>query len=344
MNPRWFLVCFVMLLSRFPRIQIAALPTRLEKLSRLSSHLGVTLYAKRDDETGIGGGGNKIRKLEFLLGEALAQGADTIITQGAVQSNHVRQTVAMATKVGLKCQAILERRIPNTPENFDTTGNVLLDRLFGIEALRFVPAGTDMNAEMAKDWKELRSKGRKPYIIPGGGSNAVGALGYVHAALELIAQINTQHLNIDHIIVASGSSGTHAGLAAGFKALNTPVNLIGISVRQPEAFQVAKVAEEASKVADLLGTDAVSPDEVIVNSDYVGQGYGIPADSTFEAILTAARFEGMLLDPVYTGKAFAGLLGLIRAGQIRQGETVVFFHTGGDYGLFAYEKALLQHL
>ncbi|MFN7902347.1 MAG: D-cysteine desulfhydrase [Holosporales bacterium] len=333
-----------MLLSRFPRILLAALPTRLEKLSRLSSHLGVTIYAKRDDQTGVGGGGNKIRKLEFLLGEALAQGADTIITQGAVQSNHVRQTAAMAAKLGLKCQAILERRIPNTAESFDTTGNVLLDRLFGIEALRFVAAGTDMNAEMAKDAEALKAQGRKPYIVPGGGSTAVGALGYVNAALELVAQVNAQHLNIDHVIVASGSSGTHAGLAAGFKALSTRVNLIGISVRQPEAFQVAKVADEAGKVASLLGTPAVTPDEIIVNSDYVGQGYGIPAEHTFEAIMMAARFEGMLLDPVYTGKAFAGLLGLIRTGRIKQGETVVFFHTGGDYGLFAYEKALLQHV
>lgn len=333
-----------MLLSSFPRVQIAALPTRLEKLSRLSAHLGVTIYVKHDDETGIGGGGNKIRKLEFLLGEALTQGADTIITQGAVQSNHVRQTVAMATKLGLKCQAILERRISDTPESFDTTGNVLLNRLFGIEALRFVAAGTDMNAEMAIDAEELKTKGRKPYIIPGGGSNAVGALGYVNAALELVAQINAEHLTIDHVIVASGSSGTHAGLAAGFKALSTPVNLIGISVRQPKAFQIAKITEEAGNVANLLKTAAVPPNEIIVNSDYVGQGYGIPADHTFEAIMTAARFEGMLLDPVYTGKAFAGLLGLIRTGQIKQGETVVFFHTGGDYGLFAYEKALLQHL
>lgn len=334
-----------MLLTRFPRAVLTTLPTPLEKLDRLSAYLGgVNVWVKRDDLTGMGGGGNKVRKLEYLLGEALAQGADAIITQGAVQSNHVRQTVAAASKLGLPTYAILERRIKDTAASFEVTGNVLLDHLFGIKAVRFVEGGTDMNKEMAIEAEKLKALGKKPYIIPGGGSNVVGALGYVHAALELANQAVEQQLKIDHVVVASGSSGTHAGLAAGFKAFSTQVNLVGISVRQPEAVQIPKVADEAGKIAEFLGVSAASAKDIIVNSDYVGAGYGIPAEHTWEAVVLAAQLEGLILDPVYTGKAFAGLLGLARSGAFKKGENVVFFHTGGGFGLFAYEQQLLEYL
>ncbi|MFZ4405224.1 MAG: D-cysteine desulfhydrase [Pseudobdellovibrionaceae bacterium] len=334
-----------MLLTKFPRVVLSSLPTPLEKLERVSKHLsGVNVYVKRDDLTGCGGGGNKVRKLEYLLGDAVAKGADAIITQGAVQSNHVRQTIACAAKIGLPTYAILERRVQGTNQRFDETGNVLLDHLFGVNNLRFVNAGTDMNKEMQVEASRLREQGKNPYIIPGGGSNVIGALGYVHAALELINQANEKNLRIDHVIVGSGSSGTHAGLAAGFKAFSAGINLVGISVRQPEKFQVNKVWQEAQHVSEYMQSPALSEDEIKVDSSYVGEGYGLPTKGTWDAIVLAARLEGLILDPVYTGKAFDGLLGLARQGVFKPGENVVFFHTGGNFGLFAYEEQLRRHL
>ncbi len=334
-----------MLLSKYPRVKLANLPTPIEKLERLSKYFGnVNLYVKRDDETGLAGGGNKVRKLEYLIGDAIANGADTIITQGAVQSNHVRQTVAAASKMGLRSRAILERRISGTNERFDVTGNVLLDHLLGVESLRFVAADTNMNAEMEKEAEIVRASGGKPYIIPGGGSNAIGALGYVNAAIEIVSQVSATDLVLDHVVVTSGSSGTHAGLAAGFAALHTNVDLLGISIRQPESFQVKKILDEANKISEFLGVPAVSPELVKVNSDYVGGGYGVTTPETLEAITLAAQYEGLLLDPVYTGKAFAGLVGLIRKNYFKKGANILFIHTGGNFGLFAYEDEIMEYL
>jgi L-cysteate sulfo-lyase len=335
-----------MLLSQFSRIILGHFPTPFEPMPRVTAHIGGAkmFHVKRDDATGLAGGGNKVRKLEYLFGDALAKGADTIITQGAVQSNHVRQTVAAASKLGLKCRAILERRIQNTNERFEKTGNVFLNHLLGIESLRFVAAGTDMNAEMEAEANRVKAQGGTPYIIPGGGSNAIGALGYVHAALELVAQANERSQRIDHVIVTSGSSGTHAGLVAGFAAINANVKITGISIRQPQAVQHAKVVDETNKITDLLGIPAVKPQQVIVNSDYVGGGYGINTEAMFEATALAAQTEGLLLDPVYTGKCFAGMIGMARKGQFGADEHVVFFHTGGAFGLFAYEDEFYHYL
>jgi L-cysteate sulfo-lyase len=301
---------------------------------------GPQLYVKRDDCTGLATGGNKTRKLEFLIGEALAQGADTVITHGAVQSNHVRQTAAAAGKYGLKCAALLERRVPGHGPGYEATGNVLLDRLFGAE-IRFVPADTDMDAACAGLADELRGRGHKSYYIPGGGSNAVGALGYVDAALELLHQANGMGLRIDCVVHGSGSTGTQAGLVCGLEGANAGIDVLGICVRRAAPAQIEAVYRTASATAEHVGIKGgLDRARIVANGDYVGPGYGIPTAGTIEAIRLAALHEGLLLDPVYTGKAMAGLIDLCRRGFLTKGQNVVFLHTGGAAALFAYEAVL----
>ena len=312
-------------------------------MERLSAHLGgPKLFIKRDDCTGLSSGGNKTRKLEFLVGDALARGMDTLITQGATQSNHARQTAAAAAKFGLECHILLENRTGFDGGDYRLNGNVLLDRLHGAH-LSERPAGADMNAEMEALANELRSRGRKPYVIAGGGSNPIGALGYANCALELVAQANEKSLRIDHIVQATGSAGTQAGLLAGLCAIHARIPVLGISVRAPKSQQEESVFALAARTAELVGGEgAVRREDVVANSDFVGQGYGIPTDAMIDAVKTTARFEGILLDPVYTGKAMAGLIALVRAGAFRKGENVVFLHTGGSAGLFGYKDALSQ--
>jgi L-cysteate sulfo-lyase len=297
---------------------------------------GPKLYVKRDDCTGLATGGNKTRKLDFLMGDALAQGADTIVTQGAVQSNHVRQTAAAAAKLGLACAILLERRVPDVGVDYETTGNVLLDRLYGA-SIEFRPPGLDMNAEAEALAVRLRDGGAKPYVIPGGGSNRVGALGYVSAGLELIGQANDRDLPIDTVVLATGSAGTQAGLLVGLEGSNSGIDILGISVRQPKAKQEELVHKLANETADYLGVKGgISRDRVVANSDYVGPGYGQLTPAAVEAIKLTAQHEGILLDPVYSGKGMAGLIGLIRQGFFSKDENVVFLHTGGSAALFAY--------
>lgn len=327
-------------LDRFARVALCHAPTPLEPMSRLSDLLGgPRLWVKRDDCTGLAGGGNKTRKLEFLIGAALEQGADRVITHGAVQSNHVRQTAAAACRHGLACHALLERRVPDTSAGYEDNGNVLLDRLFGA-TLGYRPAGLDMNAEIEREAARMRADGARPYVIPGGGSNPTGALGYVQCAIELLDQAAGQGLCIDHLVTATGSTGTQAGLVAGLHAAGADLPVTGISVRQPRERQIDAVHGLAVGTARLIGATAPARERVRVDDGYVGAGYGIPANSTFEAISIAARLEGLLLDPVYSGKGFAGLLGMIRAGAFRPDQNVVFLHTGGATALFAYETAL----
>jgi L-cysteate sulfo-lyase len=325
-------------LSRFPRVRLAHLPTPLEPLDALSEHLkGPRIWIKRDDCTGLSSGGNKTRKLEFLLGDARAKNADTIITQGATQSNHVRQTAAACAKLGLKCHVLLENRTGMTEDVYLSGGNVLLDRLHGA-VIYARPAGADMNAEMATLAERLRAEGGSPYIIPGGGSNAVGALGYAGAALEIVSQANDLGLRIDWLVHATGSTGTQAGVVAGLAALNSGVPVLGVSVRADRRTQEENVHSLAVETARLLGApDVVRREQVRVEDGYVGPGYGVPAASTIEAVRLLARLEGILLDPVYTGKGMAGLIGLIRDGVFQAGSQVVFIHTGGSVGLFAYQ-------
>jgi len=326
-------------LARFPRIRLAHLPTPLEPLPRLSEALGVDLWIKRDDCTGLAGGGNKTRKLEFLLGEAWEQDADTLVTQGAVQSNHVRQTVAAAVANGMACEVILEERTGSTATDYVENGNVLLDRLFGA-VIRRVPGGTDMNAELEKTAQEVRDRGGRPYIIPGGGSNAVGALGYVDCAREIVIQADELDLKIDRIVTATGSAGTHAGLVAGLAVMGADIPVLGIGVRAPKEKQEANVLKLARETAALLGhPDRVTDAMVVADCDYVGEGYGLVDGAVIEALKLAARTDGIVLDPVYSGKAMKGLIALAKKRRFDQ-ETVVFLHTGGAQGLFGYQGDL----
>jgi len=331
-------------LARFPRARFAHLPTPLEPMPRLSEALGgPRLFVKRDDCTGLAGGGNKTRKLEFLLGAALEAGADTLVTQGAVQSNHVRQTAAAAARFGLKCEVILEERVPTNALDYTASGNVLLDRLLGAK-LRNVPAGSDMNAALETVAEEVRAAGGKPYVIPGGGSNPIGALGYVDCAIELVAQANAQGLVIDRIVTATGSAGTHAGLVAGLALIGADIPVLGIGVRAPKDTQEANVHKLAVQTAALLGhEERVAREMTVADCDYVGAGYGLVDEAVIDGLKLVARTEALLLDPVYTGKAMKGLIALSRAGAFKD-ETVVFLHTGGAQGLFGYHSVLEGHL
>ena len=329
-------------LSRFPRVRLAHLPTPLEALPRLSKHLdGPNLYIKRDDCTGLATGGNKTRKLEFLMAQALQEKADTIITQGAVQSNHARQTAAAAARLGMGCELLLENRVQDPDDAYLNSGNVLLDRLLGAR-MHHYPKDTDMTQAMSDLAEELRRKGKRPYIIPGGGSNPVGALGYVNCVLELLAQANEQGLVIDHLVHATGSAGTQAGLIVGLKAMHSAIPLLGIGVNAPQDLQEERVYTLAVETAQFIGAGGcVQRNDVVANCEYVGEGYGIATDSMKKAVSLLARLEGILADPVYTGKGLAGMFDLIKKGYFKQGENVVFLHTGGSAGLFAYYQQFL---
>ena len=329
-----------MLLSDFPRVHLAHLPTPLEHLPRLSEHLGgPDIYVKRDDCTGLASGGNKTRKLEYSMAAALKEGADTIVTVGAVQSNHVRQTAAAACKLGFKCEVLLEHRVVDPSEPYATSGNVLLDRIFGAN-LREYPGGTDFDEAMSEVADEVVTNGGKPYIIPGGASNRVGALGYVNCAIELLEQIDEQGLDIGHIVTATGSAGTQGGLIVGLKAMESDIPLLGIGVNIPQLEQEEKVYKLACETAELIGKPGcVAREDVVANCDYVGDGYGVPTESMNEAVLMLARYEGLLFDPVYSGKGLAGMIDLIRNGSLSSG-SIVFLHTGGSAALFAYVDQL----
>lgn len=326
-------------LARFPRIRLAHLPTPLEPLPRLSEALGVELWIKRDDCTGLAGGGNKTRKLEFLLGDAFEQGADTLVTQGAVQSNHVRQTAAAAAAHGLACEIILEERTGSTAVDYTRNGNVLMDRLFGAR-IRTVAGGTDMTFELETTAAEVTARGGRPYVIPGGGSNAIGALGYVDCAREIVVQADELDMQVDRIVTATGSAGTHAGLVAGLAMMGADIPVLGIGVRAPKDRQEEAVLKLARQTAALLGRpNAVTDEMVVADCDHVGGGYGIVDGAVIEALKLAARTDAVVLDPVYTGKAMKGLIALAGAGRF-ENETVVFLHTGGAQGLFGYESEI----
>jgi len=329
-----------MKLTNFPRIQITHSPTPLEFMPRLTEALGgPNIYIKRDDCTGLGSGGNKTRKLEFLMADAERLGADTIITQGATQSNHARQTVAIAVKMGMKCEILLEDRTGSKVENYKKSGNVFLDHLYGAR-VQEVPGGTDMNAAMASLADELRSKGQKPYVIPGGGSNPIGALGYVTCAMELINQFNTRDLRVDCVVHATGSAGTQAGLVVGLEGARSQIPVLGIGVRAAKEAQETNVYNLAVKTAELLGIPgSIKRESVTANCDYVGGGYGVPTPGMVEAVILVARLEGILLDPVYSGKGMAGLIDLCRKGHFKKGENIVFLHTGGAVALYGYMEA-----
>ncbi len=325
-------------LERFARVALCHQPTPLEPMPRLTEYIGgPNLWIKRDDCTGLASGGNKTRKLEFLIGDALEQGAEIVVTQGAVQSNHVRQTAAAACRYGLACHALLERRVPKTQDRYESTGNVFLDHLFGT-TIEFREAGLDMNAEGRAVTERLCAAGKQAYFIPGGGSNEIGALGYVECARELSVQAREAGITFDWIVMATGSTGTQAGLIAGLYALGDSTPVMGVSVRQKKEFQINAVHALAERTAAHIGHNGLPREMVLVDDGYVGAGYGVPAESTINAIRLAARLEGLLLDPVYSGKGFAGLIGMAKAGFFGVDDNVVFIHTGGSAALFAYEE------
>ena len=327
--------------SRFPRVNLAHLPTALEPMDRLSKELGgPRIWIKRDDCTGMSTGGNKTRKLEFLMAEAVEQGADLVITQGATQSNHARQTAACAAKLGIACHILLEDRTGSNDPNYNLNGNVFLDFLHGATAEKRPGSGLDMNAEMEDVAERFRAEGRNVYTIPGGGSNPTGALGYANAAMELVTQANNMGLKIDRLVHATGSAGTQAGLVVGLKAINANIPLLGIGVRAPKPKQEENVFNLAVKTAEKLGCPGVvAREDVEANTDYVGEGYGIPTQDGLAAIEMFARLEGILLDPVYSGKGAAGLIDLVKKGEFAGDENIVFLHTGGGVALFGYTAA-----
>jgi D-cysteine desulfhydrase len=333
-------------LSRFPRRRYTVGATPLEFLPNFTRALspdgqGPNIWIKRDDMLGLFPGGNKTRKLEFLVADALAQGADTLITCGAPQSNHCRITLAAAVKEGLKCRFVIEERVPGSFHE-DASGNHFMFRLMGVEALTVVPAGSNMAAAMQQVADELATQGRKGYIIAGGGSNALGGLGYVACAQELQQQFYEQGVHIDRVVVGSGSSGTHGGLVAGFIGNHINIPIVGIGVSRDPADQEPLVYKEAQAVADLLGLGLTIPREAVVSVGGFWQPkYSIPNEKMVEAVQLLARTEAILLDPVYTGKIMAGLIGLVRQGFFKPGENLLFLHTGGLPSLHAYEAVVL---
>jgi D-cysteine desulfhydrase len=330
-------------LARFVRRRYTPGPTPVEPLLHLSRHLGgPEIWIKRDDLTGLAGGGNKTRKLEFLVADALAQGADTLITVGAVQSNHCRLTAAAAVREGLKCRLVLEERVPGS---FDPKagGNNFLFDLLGVEAVTVAEAGSDLGAAMQRIADDLKASGRNGYVIPGGGSNPLGALGYVACAQEMLGQSFEMGVRFDHWLCASGSAGTHAGLLVGLAGNHADIPLTGINVRRPRSEQEGNVHALAMETAALLGLPAGVPREAVTALDeWVGPGYSLPSDEMVEAVRMLASLEGVLLDPVYTGKAMAGLIALVRRGAFRAGERVLFLHTGGTPALYVYQDVLAR--
>jgi D-cysteine desulfhydrase len=329
-------------LARFPRRRYSQGPTPLEFLPNFTRALGgPRVWIKRDDMLGLAPGGNKTRKLEFLVADALAQGADTLITCGAPQSNHCRITLAAAVKEGLRCRFVIEERIPGSFRD-DASGNHFLFRLLGVEALQLVPAGTNMAAAMQQVADDLARAGRKGYAIPGGGSNALGGLGYVACAQELQQQLFDLGVCIDRVVVGSGSSGTHGGLLAGFLGNRISIPITGIGVSRDPQDQVPLVHKEAQAVCDLLELGLeVKREAVVCVGGYWQPKYSVPNARMVEAVQLLARTEAILLDPVYTGKVMAGLIGMSREGRFTRDENVLFLHTGGAPALHAYETVLL---
>ena len=330
-------------LAQFPRRRYTEGQTPIEKLSRLSDELdGPAIYMKRDDLLGLAGGGNKTRKLEFLVADALVNGADTLITCGAVQSNHCRLTLAAAVKEGLKCRLVLEERVADSYKP-DAGGNNFLFKLLGVEKIKVVPGGSDMMHEMQQVADEVESAGRRAYIIPGGGSNPIGATGYVACAEEILNQMFEKGLKIDRVVCASGSTGTHAGLITGFYGNNSNIPVIGVNVSRAKDIQEELVYDLVEQTAAHVGVISTIPrDAVLCFGDYVGPGYSLPTSQMAEAVRMLARLEGILIDPVYTGKAMAGFIDLIRKGFFRKEENILFVHTGGSPALHVYMEEVLK--
>jgi D-cysteine desulfhydrase len=325
-----------MLTDQLPRVRLGHLPTPLEEMPRLSRALGgPRLLVKRDDQTGLATGGNKTRKLEFTVGEALRQGADTLVTLGAVQSNHARQTAAAAAVCGLRSVLVLRGYPPPR-----VSGNLLLDHLLGA---RVVFSGELTRQQMAERViEEERAAGHRPFLVPVGASDELGAPGFVSAMEELDAQLRDRAIHVDRIVVASSSFGTQAGMCVGARALGLRAQIAGIAIDSARDELRGEVARIAVRTQRRLGLEeSMEPGEVVGYDGYLGGGYAVLGDPEKEAILLTARTEGILLDPVYTGRAMAGLIDLVRRREFGSDETVLFWHTGGSAALHAYGEQLL---
>ena len=330
-------------LTQFPRVALGHWPTPLEPMDRLRTHLGSAcpkVYVKRDDCSGLATGGNKTRKLEFLMGEAQAERADVVITFGAVQSNHCRQTAAAAAKLGLECDLILLDMVHGRGPAYASAGNLIFDKLLGARIHQTSPSSAQVKLQELLNAHE--TAGRRPYVVPLGGSNATGALGYVAAYRELGLQCADQNVTVSTIMHAVSSGGTQAGLVAGAAFYDHRTKILGVNVSRPDgAGSAANVRKIAREVLERL--DGVPPGldrRVEVIDGYLGPGYGVPNDATREAISLAATYEGLILDPVYSGKAFAALIAMVRDGRFGADETIVFLHTGGNAVLSAYAGEL----
>jgi L-cysteate sulfo-lyase len=330
-------------LSHIPRAKLAHMPTPLEHMPNLTALLGgPDLYVKRDDCTGLAMGGNKARQLEFYFGEALRQGADTAIITGAVQSNFVRQAAAAANKLGMACEIQLEHRVSGVDEDYDNSGNVLLSRILGA-AIRTYPHGEDeagADAALEDIADEVRRKGGKPYVIHLGADHPpLGALGYVDAAFEFLDQIAEQDLKVDAVFLGSGSAATHAGFLTGLRYRNSPIEVVGICVRRTKDLQAPRVLKRAQETEELAGFPAaVTEDDIIAIDDYLGPGYGQSSPEMLEAIGLAAKYEGLILDPVYTGKTMAGMIDKVRNASYNAGQNIVFLHSGGTPAVFGHRS------
>ncbi|TDY80989.1 UNVERIFIED_ORG: D-cysteine desulfhydrase [Pantoea allii] len=324
------------LLHQFPRLELLGAPTPLEHLPRLSDYLGRDIFIKRDDFTPVAMGGNKLRKLEFLAADALREGADVLLTAGAIQSNHVRQTAAVAARLGLKCVALLENPIGTHAENYLSNGNRLLLDLMDAEVV-MVDALTNPAEQLAEQAARLEAQGFRPYIVPVGGSNALGALGYVECAQE-IAHQSEGVVDFAAVVVASGSAGTHAGLAVGLEHLLPETELVGVTVSRQVEAQLPLVERLRQSLAETLEVQAKAP--ITLWDDYFAPRYGEPNDEGMAAVKLLARLEGILLDPVYTGKAMAGLLDGVSQNRFRREGPLLFIHTGGAPALFAYHPSV----
>jgi len=335
-------------LNNHPRVDLGLIRTGIEALPRMGDALGVDLKTKRDDTLPLAMGGNKIRQLEFYLGPAKQQGADTVLITGAVQSNFVRLCAAACRKLGWHPVLQLEDRVPHTDPAYNNSGNVLIDRLLGAD-IHYFPEGENeaaADANLDRLAEELRQKGRNPYVIHLGTDHPpLGGLGYALGAVETFLQMQKLDQMPDHVVIPSGSALTHSGFLAGARAVGWNVPIHGICVRRDVGLQQPRVLKRSIEIDQLLdGAAGISPDDVLVDDTTLAPGYGHMNDAVMEAIMMAAHHEALLLDPVYTGRGMAGLISLIRSGQIKQGERVLFIHTGGLPGLFAYENLLTEHI
>jgi L-cysteate sulfo-lyase len=325
------------MISDFQRIKLGHFPTPIEFLKNITNHLGgPKIFIKRDDCTGLATGGNKTRKLEFIMPDAIKNKANLIVTVGAIQSNHARQTAAACALLGIKCLIVLEQRLADAPESYNNSGNIFLNKIFGAEMI-LCPTNKNVEIYAEEIMEQRKQQGDIPYFIPVGGSNHLGELGYIECMREIIEQDSEKLFT--HIVLATGSGGTHAGFIAGKTYYKSNIEIIGISIKDKKLDQEAKVFKLTESSCDYINCNAPDRNDVIVEDGYVGKGYAIPTEGMKDALSLMARKEAILLDPVYSGKAFDGLIDLVKKGQFKDSDKILFIHTGGSAALPAYEWA-----